>query len=186
MEKHMTSLYNREKRGSQLDGKQYVFTFLCLIFGHQTCFAISFLFFSFFSFKTGLPSSSSKTPGIPVGAFSHCCPILPTVWWLLLWEWFLTQSQQESQNQTGTQQEQEEHIAHLGICCTIHAGEGLSPDSFGAPLWTFTAFSLQSCQGPRTSCVCSQWSKYREKERRFLQTVHVCAFFNNTIILMRS
>lgn len=30
MEKHMTSLYNREKRRSQLDGKQYVFTFLCL------------------------------------------------------------------------------------------------------------------------------------------------------------
>lgn len=76
----MTSLYNREKRGSQLDGKQYVFTFLCLIFGHQTCFAISFLFFPYFFFKTGLPSSSSKTPGIPVEALSHCCPILPTVW----------------------------------------------------------------------------------------------------------
>lgn len=26
----MTSFYNREKRGSQLDGEQYVFTFLCL------------------------------------------------------------------------------------------------------------------------------------------------------------
>lgn len=145
-----------------------------------------FCFFLFFPLKPVYLALVLKHLAYLVEAFSHCCPILPTVWWLLLWEWFLTQSQQESQNQTGTQQEQEEHIAHLGICCTIHAGEGLSPDSFGAPLWTFTAFSLQSCQGPRTSCVCSQWSKYREKERRFLQTVHVCAFFNNTIILMRS
>lgn len=77
----MTSLYNREKRGSQLDGKQYVFTFLCLTLDTSPALLVFFL--------TVLPSSRSITPGIPVVAFSHSCPILLTIWGLLLWEWLL-------------------------------------------------------------------------------------------------
>lgn len=56
-------------------------------------------------------------------AFSHSCPILLTILGIIAVGMVITQSQQESQNKTGTQQEQEEHIAHLGISSIIHAGE---------------------------------------------------------------
>lgn len=94
----MTSLYNREKRGSQLDGKQYVFTFLrvSLWTPHLP-----------YKILPDLPSSSSRIPGIPAVAFSlshsddHWGGIIAV-------GMIITQSQQESK-QTGTQQEQEEH-----------------------------------------------------------------------------
>lgn len=60
----MTSLYNREKRGSQLDGKQYVFTFLCLT--PDTALA---------SLNVDLPTSISRIPGKPALALATPVPI---------------------------------------------------------------------------------------------------------------
>lgn len=95
----MTSFNNREKRGSQLDGKQYVFTFVPQS-GHHLPY--------YFLFLNGLTSSSSINPGIPVEAFSHSCPILLTIWDYCYGNGYYPE------NQTGTRGGQE-HIAHLGI-----------------------------------------------------------------------
>lgn len=69
--------------------------------GHHTCLTKFFL--------PDLPSSSSIIPGIPAVAFGHSCPILLTIGGIIAVGMIITQSQQESQNKTGTQQEQEEH-----------------------------------------------------------------------------
>lgn len=77
-------------------------------------------------FKPDLPSSSSITPGIPA------CGIQPILFHsadhhgeIIAVGMIITQSQQDSQNKKGTQQEQEEHTAHLGISNSIHAGRVL-------------------------------------------------------------
>lgn len=63
-------------------------------------------------FSPDLPSSISIIPGIPAVALGHSCPILLTIEGggeIIAVGMIITQSQQESQNKTGTQQEQEEH-----------------------------------------------------------------------------
>lgn len=65
--------------------------------GHHTCLT---------KFLPDLPNSSSIIPAVALG---HSCPILLTIGGFIAVGMIITQSQQESQNKTGTQQEQEEH-----------------------------------------------------------------------------
>lgn len=70
--------------------------------GHHTCLAKFFL--------PDLPSSSSIIPGIPACGIQPLLSHSADHWGeIIAVGMIITQSQQESQNKTGTQQEQEEH-----------------------------------------------------------------------------
>lgn len=49
----------------------------------------------------------------------HSCHILLTFWGIIAVGMIITQSQQESQNKTGTQQEQEEHTKHIWVLAVL-------------------------------------------------------------------
>lgn len=162
----------------------------CVLFFLDTKSALLFLFFFFFFLffpflkrvylalalkHLAYLSRHSATP----------VPFLLTVWWLLLWEWFLTQSQHESKPNRNTTGRTRSTSGYFAVLFTLAKKKSEKPCKFWSAGVEISPRSLNA-NFPRRSNAAGlltlgvfvlDGSKYREKERRFLQTVHVCAFF---------
>lgn len=123
-------------------------------------------------------------------------PFLLTVWWLLLWEWFLTQSQHESKPNRNTTGRTRSTSGYFAVLFTLAKKSPKSPESFGAPgskyhpaAWTRILRGAPTLPGSsHLVCLFSMVQNIEKKKDAFCRRSMFVLFFffNNTIILMRS
>lgn len=157
--------------------------------------ALLFLFFFFFPFLKRLYLALdlkhlaylSRHSATPV-------PFLLTVWWLLLWEWFLTQNQHESKPNRNTTGRTRSTSGYFAVLFTLAKKVRKALKVLERRVQNFRPRpSLNFPRRPNTARLLTlsvfvlNGGKYRGKRKTLsADGPCLCFFFNNTIILMRS